>query len=575
MRQLSRRNPRRRGQARHSMASDAHMIGQDSDQKSVQLNGGRSRSMSGSSTILLNRQHNRASSGLDSVSAAGAHPTNGDSGSAPYTPTTSGGASAFSYMPGTSQVAGQGNSGGPRTIGLTKPETSDPWYRPPRARRPTNDALPWQNRRRGSWISASRTNKRWSLQNPEHDWSLAPVDFPAEGPSASGRTTPHPLQMGLIRDRSDSNLEDPRRSKTDYATREVDYYYGVRGPALSTLPTRRLKTGPADPTGPVSSATGWFKNLFGGKTKEKGKGFEVVRSSRAPPIDRRAQSAGIGGGNGSPYFDDPPLERTREFTLSDDGDAIGGGTRHLPDEAPPSPLGSENEGSDRSLPNEEESPIKRTSQVPRFPPTLPIIESGNGIELPSRLGSKASSRHGRGNSWTTNPDPSSSKATRRASQPERVHQDDFLLLPRIDSSPPSGSQQLNGHNDSNHILPERLQPSDNVPQRLPFESRLSSSQETRASTSLKSAGSSISPSTSNAGQPDSRTRAPSSALGALAPDLRHDRPSSMGYVHQHRAGDNIRVAQLNDSPLLGSAAELHDGSSRKNTGLDESLAPSA
>lgn len=569
MRQLSRRNPRRHGQGRHSMASDANILGHDSDQKSVQLNGSRSRSISGSSTILLNRHHNRASSGLDSISAAGAYHNNGDNGSAPYTPTTSGGASAFSYMPGTSQVAGQGGSGGPRMVGLTSTETSDPWYRPPRARRPTNDGLPSQTRIRGSWISASRGNKRMSLQNPEQDWSLTPMDIPTEGPSASGRTTPHPLHMGPLRDRSDSNLEDPRRSKTDYAIREVDYYYGVRGPALSTLPTRRLKTGPADPTGPVSSATGWFKNFFGGKTKEKGKGFEIVRSSRAPPIDRRAQSTGLADGSVGPYFDDPQLGRNRDLELSDDGDAIGGGTRHLPDEAPPSPLGSDNEDNDKPLPNEEDSPIKRTSQIPYFPPSLPTIETGNGIELPSRLGSKSSSRNKEGNTWSTNSDPLSTKAVQNTSQPQRIHLDESLLLSTVDSSVPSDSQQPSGRNE----IPEHLQPPDHVPNRLPFESRLSFSQETRTSTSLKSAGSSISPSTSNGGKSDRRTR-PISALGALAPDLRHDRPSSMGYVHQHRAGDNIHMAQLNELPLLGSTAELHDGSSRKNTGLDERFAPS-
>lgn len=528
--------------------------------------------MSGSSTILLNRQTNRASSGLDSVSAAGTHHRNGDSGSAPYTPTTSGDASAFSYMPGASQAAGQGSLGGTGIVGLTNTETSDPWYRPPRARRPTNDALPSRIRSRSSWISAGRANKRWSHHNPEQDWSLAPLDFPTAGPSVSGRATPLPLHMGGARDRSDSNLEDPRRSKTDYAIREVDFYYGVRGPALSTLPTRRLKTGPADPTGPVSSATGWFKNLFGGKIKEKGKGFEVVRSSRAPPVDRRAQSTRIVGSNEGPYFDDPQLERSRDLELSDDGDAIGGGTRHLPDEGP-SLIGSDNEDGVKSLSSEEDSATNRISEISYFPPSLPTIETGNGIELPSRMGSKASSRQPGGNQWGTSSDPSSARATRRTSQPERVHHNDPLSLSRIDPSPPSSFQQLSElHSDPN--LPELLQPSDNIPKRLPFESRLSSSQETRASTGLESASSSISPSPSNGGTAGGRARVPSSALGALAPDLRHDRPSSMGYVHQHRAGDNIHMALLHESPLLASSAELHDGSSRKNTGLDDRFAPS-
>ncbi|KAI8251642.1 hypothetical protein K4K58_008670 [Colletotrichum sp. SAR11_239] len=80
--------------------------------------------------------------------------------------------------------------------------------------------------------------------------------------------------------------------RADYSTREVDFYYGVRGPALNSEGVgRKLGTGPADPTGPMSSAAGWFRNFFGGKTKEKGKGFEVVRSSRMPPAMRAAADA--------------------------------------------------------------------------------------------------------------------------------------------------------------------------------------------------------------------------------------------------------------------------------------------
>ena len=83
------------------MASDANILGQDGDQKSVQLSGGRSRSMSGSSAILLNRHPGneiRTSMGLESVSASGARHTHPENGSAPYTPPTSGRASAFSIF---------------------------------------------------------------------------------------------------------------------------------------------------------------------------------------------------------------------------------------------------------------------------------------------------------------------------------------------------------------------------------------------------------------------------------------------------------------------------------------------
>jgi len=71
----------------------------------------------------------------------------------------------------------------------------------------------------------------------------------------SGRGTSLSAHLDTTRDRSNSNPEDSRLFKTDYATREVDFYYGVRGSTLSNLLTRRLKTGPADIIGPVSSAT--------------------------------------------------------------------------------------------------------------------------------------------------------------------------------------------------------------------------------------------------------------------------------------------------------------------------------
>lgn len=47
----------------------------------------------------------------------------------------------------------------------------------------------------------------------------------------------------------------------------------------------------------------------------------------------------------------------------------------------------------------------------------------------------------------------------------------------------------------------------------------------------------------------------SSVLGAHAPDLREDRPSSVGFVQQHRASDHIHVSP--ESPeFTGSSAEF-------------------
>lgn len=568
MRQLSRRNPRRRGQARHSTASDAVFLSQDSDQKSVQINDSRSRSMSASSAILLNRQPHRASMGLDSVSASGPAHHHRESGSAPYTPTTSGGASAFSYLPSASQAAGQGGSGGAGIANLKNAEASaDPWYRPPRARRPTNEALPSRTRSRGSWVSADWANKRRSQRSPEQDGSPIPMDYPLEGPSTSGRATPHPPYLGMARDRSDSNLDDPRRSKTDYAIREVDFYYGVRGRALSTLPTRRLKTGPADPTGPVSSATGWFKGLFGGKIKDKGKGFEVVRSSRAPLIDARTQPRAMIVDNETPYSDEPP--RSRNLELSDDGDAIGGGTRHLPHEAEPSLLSSDD---GRSLSDDEDTMANRKSQISQFPPSLPTIESGNGIELPSRIGSKASSRPTRENTRKSENVPAIPMShSRRDLQHEYFESNDVPSVSSVAPSPPLSPQRSSRLYNPDYFPPEHLRPFNSVSKRLPFEPQLSSSQDTRPSTAVESTTSSMFAPTSNGAEEPGHARHSSSVLGALAPDIRQDRPSSLGYVQQHRASDNIHTASPDEPSLLSSSAEVLDNSDPRGASLEKNF----
>ncbi|KAL8907769.1 MAG: hypothetical protein Q9171_005727 [Xanthocarpia ochracea] len=563
MRQLSRRNPRRRGETRQSVASDAAMLAQDGDQK-PQLNGGRSRSISASSAVLLSKQgpagDPRRSVGLESVSVAGTGNNVGDNTSAPYTPVASGGASTFSYLPSASQH-GQTTSGGAAIVNLKNTEATDPYYRPPRPRRATLDPSPTA-RSRGSWVSADWANKRWSQHSPEQEGSPVPLENPA-----SGRVTPLPAHLG--RERADSDPDDPRQSKTDYATREVDFYYGVRGPALSSQPTRRLKTGPADPTKPTLSASGWIKSLFGGKTKDKGKGFEVVRSSRAPPAGRRTPSADMLSAE-RPFVDEQGAaltQRTRDLELSDDGDAIGGGTRHLPDESG-SPVGSDDGVEDNSLSDEEWEQTHRVSSISQFAPSLPSIETGGGIELPSRIGSKASSRPTREN-------------TRRSDRPPRVRRKgskrdllgdlpdfDFVEAPRLSTvmpSPPTTPQR-----------PTRLYNPDSAPQqhllspenskRLPFQNQLSPT-DSRFSTGGESTSSTVAPQASDDDLQGryGHARHSSSVLGVLAPDIRQDRPSSLGYVQQHRASDNIHTASPDDPPLLGSSAELVDGSRRSTS----------
>ena len=560
MRQLSRRNPRRAGRARNSLASDAAILGPEGSQKSVQLSGGRSRSMSASSTVLLNRQgasSGRTSVGLESISVGTGY-NHRNSGGGPHTPTTPGETSAFSHPPGASQ-SGQEASPPGGIVNLKSAEAADPYYRPPRARRLTVDAYSPGARSRGSWVSADWANKRWSQHSPEQESS---PDV-GEGPSTSGRATPLPAHLGTMRDQSDLNVDDPRHSKTDYAIREVDFYYhGFRGPALSNLPTRRLKTGPADPTGPVSSASGWIKSLFGGKTKDKGKGFEVVRSSRVPQLGARTPSQAMG--LEIPYTDESTVEVARDLDLSDEGDAVGGGTRHMPEEDAVTSEEEEYE-SDGEHPN-------RVSQISQFPPSLPDIDPVGGIELPSRIVSKASSRPSRGSTLKIRSRPPTvpRKSSKRASSHGKIEQN--VPAPRLSAiapSPPSSPQPTGRLYKPDSLPHQRLQPSNSTTNRLPFGAKTSSAGTIRLSTAESATSSTLhSIGDEDVGQAAGHARHSSSALGSLAPDIRNDRPSSMGYVQQHRASDNIHTASPDDVSFLGSTAEVVDDPTRRSLSLD-------
>ena len=538
MRQLSRRNPRRPARVRQSVASDAGILSQEGDQKSVQFNGNRSRSVSGSSAILLSRQgafDHRRSMGLDSAGSAG-----------PGDTPISGGASTFSYLPGGSQIGGQGGQAPGGIVNLKSAEAVDPYYRPPRPRRVTLGNGSPQHRTRASAGSTEWAARRWSRQSPDVEGAV----IASEDPVISRRGTPVPAPFAGNRDRSDSDADEGRTSKTDYATREVDFYYGVRGPALSNMPTRRLKTGPADPTGPVSSASGWLKSLFGGKTKEKGKGFEVVRSSRVPPGTGLRSTSGTLLPQDTPYTDEPQQpERNRDLALSDEGDAIGGGTRHLPSEDAPSPPSSDDRRSnDGSVSDDDEDwPENRNSQISQFPPSLPTIETPGGIELPSRIGSKASSKPTRDNTQRSNRPPLVPRRSSRRESSSDVERKTGRLS-TVAQSPPVSPRQAE----------QAQKPGDN---RLPFENHKKSFSR---GTHLSAGGTSVQSSILSPPSPDpddiaeeGHARHSSSVFGAF------DRPSSVGYVQQHRASDNIHTASPRGHSLIGSSAELVQDPSRR------------
>ncbi|KAK4542906.1 hypothetical protein LTR36_006095 [Oleoguttula mirabilis] len=264
LRMLKKRRDRPNTGHRGSMTSDAAIL-QDVDARSAYA-GGRSRSMSASSQQLLNRigpPSVHRLSGLENFAGDGnfVSSPSGD---------TDNPQAGFTYLAGANGAGGK-----PDLFIKTDPERAETFYRPPRVRRTTNPLEPI--------TPGTKTRKSGAsgdfpyVDSPEPAVAHVRQGSYEDGP-LPGRDSPAPA---YFRDRADSNENMPR---TDYAVREVDQYY--RGPALSDLPTRKLKTGPADPEGPAANAQSWFQRMAfgvkGKKQKEPSKGFEVVRSSRMP-----------------------------------------------------------------------------------------------------------------------------------------------------------------------------------------------------------------------------------------------------------------------------------------------------
>ncbi|CAG8954383.1 hypothetical protein HYFRA_00006010 [Hymenoscyphus fraxineus] len=540
MRQLSKRMPRRDGASRQSQLSRTAMLDAENDRKAYMLEGGRLRSQSAGSTgVLLNRQSTFLDQGgIEAYGAIPSHALGGGGGSS-YTPTTPGEASTFSFLPSAAVPSGLGRN---RTTTLDTAEASDPYYRPPRFRRPTLESPGGGSARtRGSWASGDWTSKRWSQVETG---AQEPAE---EGPSISGRVTPVAQPAALD--------GSPGRSKADYTTREVDFYYGVRGPALNAnVPSRRIKTGPADPTGPAASAAGWFKGFFGGKTKEKGKGFEVVRSARMPPKMMKRP------GEESPPEGVPVAQGVvRNGPIDSDDESIRGtnagrGENTIPspesaheNENLVSPLGSDDEDSH----NEDEYEMHRLSDIP---PTLPGMDlPGGGIELPSRFPSKATTR--------------ASKRSREESREQDVPPLIPGLPTRVPSRKPSVPRKSSRRKSqmssvdldmpgAHPFLQSHRSPGSPEASRLPFQRSPSHHQHQHSMTSTNSSMATPEPSSRQ------HSRNHSSALGNLSADFLDDRPTSVGFVHHHSI-QTINPSRENPD-FLGAEAEVVDG--RTNSG---------
>lgn len=453
------------------------MIAQTDDRMSSQFEGSRPRSLSGNSHLVLNRtgpnDGGMAFTVLEAGSAHGGTHSRANSGG--YTPTTMGGATFYNAG---YQTAG---SNSPRSVApLSQPH--DPYYRPPRPRRKTMDTTASSQGRRPSLLGGGRSGH----SGDEND--IADVPFP------SGGATPTPAYIPAPKDELD--YDDPRQQpRKDYAVREVDFYYRVRGPPLSQSGTRKLKTGPADPTGPVSSATGWFRSFFRGKTRDKAKGFEVVRSARAPPPGLFPE----GENYGEPYRDEPETPGT-------------GHVRHVSETVTPY-HDSEGEDSQRSV-----------------PPVLPPVDTVGSVELPSRMESRRSQ-----GPRSSIPRRNSKRQSSEGSADEPPHS--LAAVTEAVSGNSRDGTQMHGSSLSHSA---RFHTSAPGTGRLPFNR--SPTDDRRLSITSTTASNASS-------QP---------AVKDSSVNPRSERPSSVGYVAQYRARDNIHEASPDEPSFTGSAAELVD-----------------
>jgi hypothetical protein len=357
-----------------------------------------------------------------------------------------------------------------------------------------------------------------------------------EGPSAfsPNRGSITAAFMRNFRDDPESQIGNSPRKYTDYSTRESDFYYGVRGPALSkTHGSRRLKTGPADPMSPIGSATGWFKGLFGGKTTSKKGGFEVVRST--PLHQLQEQDEEIPRPSAEPYQDSP--ERSAAVLH---GATTAGASRDPPKDSE----SNESFQPGAGLINSTSTHMRQLSNVP---PMIAPITSIGSIHMANRSASSSSSaRYVPANLHRNSSGEVSTVGTLSKKQPG---------IDRVSSFRGPGNKD-----------PEA---------RVPFSSTRSAERHENEHSTRGSMASSIYPASEEAldlgdhpvpttGTVPKMTVYSSSPYEYPAPAFNFgnelERPLSTGRVAKHKAGEGIHYGVYpGDSRVLqGSAAELVD-----------------
>jgi hypothetical protein len=506
MRQLSKRA--RRDRVRGSMASEATAL---TESKSMH-NRDRSRSLSASSAMMLNAHSpdQRGSVNFDSFSQGEAGSTM-TGGTSPGPSTPGGTHSPFSFIPGANSST-QGRRVAPVSKGI---EPTDPYYRPPRLRRPTLDAF---------------QDPAQEMEEPVKRSSQPPAATDVgEGPSAfsPNRGSITAAFLRNFRDDSESQIGNSPRKYTDYSTRESDFYYGVRGPALSkTHGSRRLKTGPADPMSPIGSATGWFKGFFAGRTADKKKGFEVVRSTPLHQLQEQDEEAPPPGAE--PYQDSP-----EQSAAALDGVTGAGALRGLPRESEHSHYADEGPSSSRHM-----------RQLSNVPPMIAPITSMGSIHISNRSASNSSSAR---------------------YMPANLHRNSSGEVSVVGALPKKGPgvDRVSSFRGPGNKDPEA---------RVPFSSTRTAEPHESGHSTRGSMASSNYPASEEAldleNRPASNTGNPivysSNPYEYPAPAFAFgnelERPMSTGRVAKHKAGEGIHYGVYpGDSRVLqGSAAELVD-----------------
>ena len=285
-----------------------------------------------------------------------------------------------------------------------------------------------------------------------------------------------------------------------------------------------------------------------GKTKEKGKGFEVVRSARMPPA-MKARGGDFGD-------DDPPegipvaMGVLRNGPIDSD-DEDGDGTPTKKGRAGPvAAKGVVSDEDGNAAADNGEAEASSPSRVARDPPLLPDLDAGGSFRFPSRAASVKTNR----------------QASQRTVREIRLDLEPVPDVPRKSSKRNSSVDKFK--NPLLNLVPPEEEPgtehtadrsedelgtgykTDRPPSRLPFDR--SNSQKRMSVSSL-------------AATEDPSQATPGS--GPVSGDSGDERPTSYGHVpHQSVSSSRFDPSSDQRLDLLGSAAELVDDGKRVSPG---------